>query len=123
MFGNINVKGLPGAALLYLALALPLGSCAGSPGIIEDSPEFHTPIVGVASDAQLIEQLRAAGFEDIRVTPFYPNDIDRRPELTHGFVSADDPDAKVAPVHFGWNGTAVRDSRFFDIYVDRADGR
>ena len=121
MFSNFAVKEPARAALLYLALASPLASCARD--IIDDMPSVHTSIAGVASEAQLIARLQSSGYTDIRVTPLHPNGMDRRPELMYAFSSADDEEAQVTPVHFGWNGTAVKDGRIVDVYVDRARGR
>jgi hypothetical protein len=115
-----DVKKLPRAAFLSIALASPLAACAGAGQIIDDAPALHVAVAGVESEAQLVAQLQALGYRDIRVTGFQPNEIDRRPELSHGFTSADDEDAQVTPVHFGWNGTALKDGRWVDIYVDRA---
>jgi len=118
MFNKIEIGKLARVAVLSL-LAAPLVACAGSGGLIDDAPALRVAIADVESEAQLIRQLQSQGYDDIRVTEFYPNDIDRRPELMHAFRSADDEDAQLTPVHFGWNGTAAKDGRVFDVYVPR----
>jgi hypothetical protein len=122
MFNKTNIGKSLRVALLSV-LAAPLVACAGSGGLIQDAPALHIAISDPESDAQLIRQLQSQGYDDIRVTEFYPNDIDRRPELMHGFRSAEDEDAQVTSVHVGWNGTAEKDGRIFDIYVTRASQR
>ena len=123
MFSNFHVKELPRAALLYLALVAPLASCGAAPDFIDDAPSVHISIAGAASEAQLITELRSLGYSNIRVTDLRHNGMDRRPELMQAFSSADEEEAQVTPLHFGWNGTAVKDGRTVDVYVDRARAR
>jgi hypothetical protein len=117
MFNKINFGKLTRMALLS-AVAAALAACAGN--IIGDAPAHQVAFSGIASYAQLITELRSEGYSDIRVTEFYPEKIDPRPELMHPLLSADDPDAQATPVHLGWNGTAEKDGRIVDIYVTRA---
>jgi hypothetical protein len=120
MFNEITAGKLRRVARL-LAVAGPLGACAG--GLITEAPALQVAIAGGESEAQLIRQLEAQGYDDVRVTEFRPNNVDRRPELMHAFRSADDEAAQVTPVHVGWNGTAVKDGRTFDVYVTQASLR
>jgi hypothetical protein len=117
MVGSIHLRKTPRTALFCLALAPLLAGCADASGIVSREPAYHVALNSVESEAQLIDQLRAAGYHDILVTPLFPTTID-----VHGFVSPVDPEARTMPAHFGWNGWAVKDGQIFDIYVDRAAG-
>ncbi len=121
---------LPRLLLLSLALAAPAACAPVAPsddsyvfGLVTLAPMVHVPISGSATYAQLIRQLRSQGYGDITLTPLSPNLFDPRPELTHpdlDFVSPADAGAGETQVHPGWNGTAARDGRSVDVYVDRA---
>jgi hypothetical protein len=117
------------AAALSLAalLAAPAPSAAEESyffGLVTLTPMVHVPLSGSASEAQLIRALQADGFTDITVTPLQPNGFDPRPELQHPDLTASspaDPRAQGTPIHFGWNGTAVKDGRAVQVYVERAE--
>jgi hypothetical protein len=92
-------------------------------GLVTPTPTVHVPMAGAASYAQLIRQLQAQGYTDIKVTPLSPNAFDPRPELMHPditFTSPDNEEAQDTPIHFGWNGTADKNGTTFEVYVDRA---
>lgn len=125
------------AAVLSLSLALPAVSAAVQGayaqaasaddsyffGLVTRTPMVHLPMPGTASYAQLIQQLQAQGYADIKLTPLSPNLFDPRPELMHPdltFTSAKDDAARDTPIHAGWNGTAVKNGTMFEVYVDRA---
>lgn len=115
-------------AVSAAALAMP---GASTPAAAEDSylfglvtltPMVHVPLAGTATDATLIRQLQSQGYADIKVTPLSPNLFDPRPELMHPdltFTSAEDRGAQDTAIHFGWNGTAVRNGKTFEVYVVR----
>ncbi len=95
-------------------------------GLVTPTPMVHLPMAGASSYAQLIELLQSQGYGDVKVTPLSPNVFDPRPELMHPdltFTSPDNEDAQDTPIHFGWNGTAVKDGKTFEVYVDRAPSR
>jgi hypothetical protein len=93
-------------------------------GLVRRTPMVHLPMPGVTSYAQLIQRLQSEGYTDIKVTPLSPNMFDPRPELLHPdltFTSAENAAARNTAIHFGWNGTAVKDGTTVEVYVDRAD--
>ena len=127
---------LPRIAALSLALAVPAVSAAvqaanaetATPdesyvfGLVTLTPMMHVPMAGAASYAQLIRLLQSQGYADIKVTPLSPNSFDPRPELMHPdltFTSAADDAARDTAIHAGWNGTAVKNGRMVEVYVDR----
>jgi hypothetical protein len=128
-------KDLSGALLLSLAVAAPAVLMPLEPagaaddsyffGIVTRTPMVHVPMPDVASYAQLVQQLEAQGYANIKVTPLFPNLFDPRPELIHPdltFTSPGDKVAQATPVHWGWNGTAEKNGRTFEVYVVRAPG-
>ncbi|MGO8915424.1 MAG: hypothetical protein ACLQJR_05900 [Stellaceae bacterium] len=132
-----RLTNLPRLLALSLALALPAVSApvqsaraetaSADPsyvfGLVTLTPMVHVPLAGAASEAQLIQQLQAQGFSDFKVTPLSPNRFDPRPELMHPdltVTSAADERAQNTPVHAGWNGTAVKNAKTVEVYVDRA---
>ncbi len=137
MSPRIHAIGQARRAALSLALAASLASAAAlglaTPaaaaddgylfGLVTPTPMVHLALPGTASEAQLIGTLQAQGFADIKVTPLSPNAFDPRPEFMHPdltYSSPDDAAARNTPVHAGWNGTAVKHGRSFEVYVDRA---
>jgi hypothetical protein len=122
---------LPRLAALSIAFATAAALAACAPtaasddsyvfGLVTPTPMVHLAMSGATSDAQLIQQLQRQGYSDIKVTPLSPNIFDPRPELLHTdltYSSPDDPKAQDTPIHFGWNGTADRNGRTFEVYVD-----
>jgi hypothetical protein len=109
-------------ALVIATFAIGLASpaMAQQAGLLQPAPSVHVAVAGVASCAQLIRQLQAQGYTDIKISEDYPNVLDPRPEIRHGYSSPDDQDAKVTPYHYGWMGTALKDGRRVDVYVDRS---
>lgn len=129
--GLRHFAGLSLAFAVWVASAVMLGASTPTAaandrydfGLVTPTPMAHVPMSATATYAQLIRQLQSQDYADIKVTPLSPNRFDPRPELMHPdltFVSADDETAQATPIHFGWNGTAVRDGRRFEVYVDRA---
>jgi hypothetical protein len=106
--------------LSRLALAGVLASSAvawlASTALAADgSGGVHVADPGVISGAQLIERLQSQGYTDVKLTSERPTTFTPHPELSAGLSS---DEAAATPVHQGWNGTAVRDGRTVDIYVD-----
>jgi hypothetical protein len=121
MFDKIEIgKGWRRAVLALLAGSL--GACAGT-GFIEPVPAVQVAMSQGASEAQLIRELQAQGYDDVRVTELLPNRFDEHPELMQGFRSADDPAAQATPVHPGWNGTAAKGREIYNVYVTPAAPR
>ena len=128
-------KDLSSALLLSLAVAVPAVVVPLEPagaaddsyffGIVTHTPMVHVPMPDVASYAQLVQQLQVQGYANIKVTPLLPNLFDPRPELIHPdltFTSPRDKVAQATPIHWGWNGTAEKTGRTFEVYVVRAPG-
>jgi hypothetical protein len=112
---------LAGAALLGAATPAAAADDGYFFGLVTPTPMVHLALPGSASEAQLIGTLQAQGFNDIKVTPLSPNAFDPRPELLHPdltYSSPDDAAARNTPIHQGWNGTAVKSGRFYEVYVD-----
>ncbi len=129
--GLRHFAGLSLAFAVWVASAVMPSACtptaaADDPyvfGLVTRTAMAHVPMSATATYAQLIRQLQSQDYADIKVTPLSPNLFDPRPELMHpdlAFTSADNEAAQDTPIHFGWNGTAVRDGRRFEVYVDRA---
>lgn len=130
MSAKNRLSGLSRVALLSLALTAAAALGASRPaaaeesyvfGLVQRTPTVHLALPGATSEAQLIARLQRDGYADIKVTPLSPNIFDPRPELFHVDLtvsSPSDPRAQGTPVHDGWNGTAVKGGRTFEVYVD-----
>lgn len=71
------------------------------------------------SEAQIIKRLEARGYSNVKLTPLQPNAIDQRPEQQNNSgSSAPNAHPQEYPAHVGWNGTASRNGRPVNIYVD-----
>jgi hypothetical protein len=106
--------------MLAVGLVFPATAQAG---LITSVPSAHLAVAGVASCAQLIQLLQSQGYIDIKMTDDYPNLLDPRPEIRHGYSTPDDLEAQVTPAHYGWMGTAVKDGQTVNVYVDRSSAR
>jgi hypothetical protein len=111
----LRIAILAGIGALSLSFS---GSAASARGFIGATPAVHLTEAGVISYAQLIERLQRQSYSDIKVTPYRPNVINPRPEQVSSLRVTGD-DAKTTAVHWGWNGTAVKDGQTVDVYVDR----
>jgi hypothetical protein len=69
------------------------------------------------NEAELIDRLHAAGYTDVWLTTERPTSFTPRPEIS-ARLDPDDPVAQSTPVLIGWNGTARKDGRTVDVYVD-----
>ncbi len=108
------------ALFAVVASVAPPISNAVAEDFVTGEMAVHVAVPGPESEAQLIEQLQARGFAGIKVTDVSPTFWDARPDYLHGFTSATDPAAQAAAVHQGWNGTAMKDGRVYNVYVDTA---
>ena len=112
------------ASLRFLRAALLTGSGMGvalapatAAELLTTTPSVHVAVPGVMNAAQLIDQLHADGYTDVWLTTERPTSFTPRPEIS-ARLDADDPVAQTTPVLPGWNGTARKDGRTVDIYVD-----
>ena len=104
--------GLLMGGVLGLALAP-----AAAAELLTTTPSVHVAAPGVMSEGELIEKLQAEGYTDVWLTTERPTAFTPRPEIS-ARLSPDDPVAQSTPVLLGWNGTARKDGRTVDVYVD-----
>jgi hypothetical protein len=111
-------------------MKLSLGVCATalllglSPLALAQSPSTHrdAPVAGggVMSEAQVIQRLESRGYSNVKLTPLQPNALDTRPqEQNNSGSSTPSAHPQDYPAHVGWNGTATRNGRQVNIYVDQ----
>lgn len=112
------------ASLRVLRIGFLAGSCLGlalAPAtaavLLTTTPSIHIAAPGVMNEAQLIDRLHAEGYTDVWLTTERPTSFTPRPEIS-ARLDADDPVAESTPVLPGWNGTARKDGRTVDVYVD-----
>lgn len=106
----------------FLASATLLAVLAGaSPALANSSGigfgrtlEAHVSLPVSASQAQLASQLKSEGFSDIQLSDYMPNINDPQPQYTNPTVNL-----AQTPVHIGWNGTAHRGGKLYNVYVGR----
>jgi hypothetical protein len=112
------------ASLRILRIGFLAGSCLGlalapaaAAELLTTTPSIHIAAPGVMNEAQLIDRLHAEGYTDVWLTTERPTSFTPRPEIS-ARLDADDPVAESTPVLPGWNGTARKDGRTVDVYVD-----
>ena len=92
-------------------------SPAAAAELLTTTPSVHVAAPGIMTEATLIETLQAEGYTDIWLTTERPTQFTPRPEIS-ARLNPDDPVAQSTPVLNGWNGTASKDGRTVDVYVD-----
>ena len=75
-------------------------------------PSVKVSVPVVESQAQLAAQLQSQGFTKIQLSAFLPNMINPRPDIT-----MPTKDLASTVVHKGWNGTAYKDGKAYQVYV------
>lgn len=100
------------AALVGVAPALANTLPVRLPGM-SFTPSIHVPVSSVESQAQLVKQLQGAGYSDVELSDSLPNIATPQPQLTNPTT-----DLVNTPVHKGWNGTAYKNGKLYNIYVD-----
>jgi hypothetical protein len=112
------------ASLRFLRIGLLAGSGLGlalapaaAAELLTTTPSVHVTAPGVMNEAQLIDRLHAEGYTDVWLTTERPTSFTPRPEIS-ARLDPDDPVAQSTPVLAGWNGTARKDGRTVDVYVD-----
>jgi hypothetical protein len=90
---------------------------AAAAELLRTTPSVHIAAPGVMNEAQLIDQLHAEGYTDVWLTTERPTSFTPRPDISAP-LDPDDPVAQSTPVMAGWNGTARKDGRTVDVYVD-----
>jgi hypothetical protein len=105
----------PSLTVSLMALGLPfLGApAARADDLFSRVPTVHVPIPGLASQAQLAEQLHALGYSDVILSSTYPSPANPHPELNPTLTSHPEQ----TPVHAGWNGIAVKDGQLVQVYA------
>lgn len=86
---------------------------ANVPGF-EFTPSVHVTVSGIESQAQLISQLGSEGYSDIQLSSLTPNMANPQPQYTSPAIAPG-----TTPVHTGWNGTAYKNGKRYDVYVNR----
>jgi hypothetical protein len=102
--------------LTGLGLGLALVPAAAAE-LLTTTPSVHITAPGVMNEAQLIDRLHAEGYTDVCLTTERPTSFTPRPEIS-AQLDPDDPVAQSTLVLPGWNGTARKDGRTVDVYVD-----
>ena len=102
--------------LAGLGLCLALAPAAAAE-LLTTTPSVHVTAPAVMNEAELIDRLHAAGYTDVWLTTERPTSFTPRPEMS-ARLDPDDPVAQSTPVLTGWNGTARKDGRTVDVYVD-----
>lgn len=96
------------AAVALLGVVQP----AAAFGFLSPAPIVQVQVSGAESEAQLAAQLQSQGYTDIRLSSVAANPANPHPELNPTLVNN-----PTAPVHDGWNGTAVKDGKTIEVYV------
>ncbi len=99
-------------AAFALALAVSPSLAAWGYDLVSVTPWINVTIPSVTSQTQLAHRLQSQGYSDVKLSSLTPNPAQPKPEL---YTGRDDPET--TPVHEGWNGTAVKDGRTFDVRV------
>ena len=102
-------------ALLTSCLAVSLAATASAGEPSSGANVVHWADPAIASGAQLIEHLQSEGYTDVRLSSQQPTPSTPHPEISAGLTREA---AAWTPVHQGWTGTAVKDGRTVNIYVD-----
>jgi hypothetical protein len=99
---------MAGGAILGLAHPAMAGA------LLSRTPIVTIAISGVESQAQLADQLRAEGYENIVFSSFYPTIANPYPQQNPSEIS----DPAKTPLHDGWNGVAVKDGTTYQVYTN-----
>ena len=78
------------------------------------TPEVHVSASGNESQATLAAQLKSEGYDDIQLTAYLPNMSNPQPQFNNPTT-----DLAQTPVHQGWNGTAYKNGKLYNIYVGK----
>jgi hypothetical protein len=112
------LKALALASALGLALGVSSFAVAQQSGTTNPTMEKMEMPTGPLSQAQLITGLQNHGYTDVKLSSNLPDPYNPRPQEMRGAaISPDDPKAKVTPLHIGWNGTAVKEGKTYNVYV------
>lgn len=107
-------------AIVISAFVLALGASAATARTGDQTGSTATnlgPLKGPLSQAQLIAGLQAHGYTDIKLSADVADPFNPHPEQAQSVSSPRDPKAQITPLHLGWNGTAVKDGRTYDVYL------
>ncbi len=105
------------AMLFAIALAAPTVHAAPSQ---DPSGTVKLTISEATSMTELKTMLQQRGYTDIDLSPVKPNDENPRPDIQGtGGSARNKVDPNVTAVHYGWNGTAVRNGKRVNIVIDK----
>jgi hypothetical protein len=93
-------------------LALTIGA---SPLALAQTTGTTTP--PCVTQEQLNGLLKAQGYTDIKLSEVSPTSAQPRPDIS---CRTPESQAAVTATHKGWNGTAMKDGKLQNIYVDAA---
>lgn len=101
------------SASLLAALASASPALANSFGFgIGFTPSVHVSVSGSESQAALASQLKSEGYDDIQLSAYLPNMDNPQPQFSNPTT-----DLAQTPAHQGWNGTAYKNGKLYNVYV------
>ncbi|MDR3506164.1 MAG: hypothetical protein P4L52_07955 [Acidocella sp.] len=106
---RFNISAVALAAASLLGIAQP----AVASGLLSMSSAIMVSLEDVESQAQLAKQLQAEGYSNILLAAITATRMNPHPEL-----NPSETNIAGTPVRPGWNGTAVKDGKTYDVYVN-----
>jgi hypothetical protein len=100
------------ATALAVTSMLGLTQLANAATVMSMSSAVMVSLSDVESQAQLAQQLQTAGYTNILLAANKPNTMYPHPEL-----SPSETNVPGTAVRTGWNGTAEKDGKTYDVYV------
>lgn len=106
----------------FLASASLLAVLAGASPALANSnglgfgftPSVHVPASTSESQAALASQLKSDGYNNVQLSAYLPNMSNPQPQFSNPTT-----DLAQTPVHQGWNGTAYKNGKLYNIYVGK----
>jgi hypothetical protein len=98
---------------LVIAVLLLSGRDAVAGELISRTPVVHVQVEAGTSQAKVIEELRAQGYSEIKMSALAANPQNPHPERMTDAI--DHPEK--TPARQGWNGVAVKDGQLVQVYV------
>lgn len=105
------------AMLVATMLGAPIAYAAPSQ---DPNGTVKLTISEATSMTELKTLLQQRGYTDIDLSPVKPNDENPRPDIQGtGGSARNKVDPNTTAVHYGWNGTAVRNGKRVNIVIDK----
>lgn len=103
------------ASATVLAALVGVAPAFANTGIgAEPMSTVKVAVSGVESQAQIATQLQNQGYKQVMFSASLPNGLNPQPQLTNPTK-----DLAQTPAHKGWNGTAYKDGKLYDVYVGK----